>query len=453
MSVDNAFLRLINDGVNNQNNEIVFDRVSTGGASTDMGANFDLRFINQTVGQSAADGMALLFLPTDTYGNSGDGAAPIAWEEPNVANTFAIGFDLWQNENDVSAHWNGVEIQNADVDPAQIDLDAGGWINADVHAEVVPGGSNVTVTLNQGATSITPINNLFVPGFLPYDYRVEFAGRTGGANVTADLDNIVSTQSASPAGDWVSQNFDGGGTQFEAENIGAGSKPRLVTEGGNNFLRLMHAENNQNPSVAFEQVMQTTNPQFSMDFRMNADAAPPAQSRADGFGIALLDVATYGTGNDAPHNGGPFVWELNPGSSGLADAFTVGVDIWDNGGESGNTIRLNYDGTPLGQTDAPFLVNNDVFNNIEFMLEQDGTDSLASLWLTDGLTGTRSLLFDQVAVPGLDLAEFDFRLAVGGRTGGASTNLDLDNIRLVPEPSRALLVVFGFAAMLLRRRR
>ena len=57
----------------------------------------------------------------------------------------------------------------------------------------------------------------------------------------------------------------------------------------------------------------------------------------------------------------------------------------------------------------------------------------------------------------LEGAPDDFRIQIGGRTGGASMDLDLDNINLttsqIPEPSGALLAGLGLLALGARRKR
>ena len=51
----------------------------------------------------------------------------------------------------------------------------------------------------------------------------------------------------------------------------------------------------------------------------------------------------------------------------------------------------------------------------------------------------------------------DFRIQIGGRTGGAAMILDIDNVNLttsqIPEPSGALLAGLGLLALGARRKR
>jgi hypothetical protein len=41
-----------------------------------------------------------------------------------------------------------------------------------------------------GNTTVTPFNNFFVAGLLPYESRVEFGARTGGAAQDTLIDNV-----------------------------------------------------------------------------------------------------------------------------------------------------------------------------------------------------------------------------------------------------------------------
>ncbi|MBN2474267.1 MAG: CotH kinase family protein [Pirellulales bacterium] len=187
-----SFLRLIHDDTGGNVNRITFDRVHAGAAPRVV-ADFDFRLHSNN---SPADGFSFLLLPTSTYGDSGPGTdGSYASEEPNVPGAFAVGFDLYPESsgvNDVSVHYNGGEVFNVTLSNGQIDLDAGVFHHAHVELVEAPGGARVTVTLtpNISGTPVVAINDVLIPGFEPYESRVEFSGRTGGLYVDADLDNI-----------------------------------------------------------------------------------------------------------------------------------------------------------------------------------------------------------------------------------------------------------------------
>lgn len=190
-----SFLRLINDGVNSQENAIAFNVSNQGlNPGNKLIADFDFRAISQ---DAPADGFSMLLLPVNVYGNVGLGHEVVGGqaEEPNIPGVVALGFDFYSNENDASLHF-GSEIVNIDLNPLEINLDEGVFHNA--HLELMDNGSEVVASLILTPDSLgTPgapvvaFSNVVIPGLTDlYQYRVQFAGRTGGVNMTVDLDNI-----------------------------------------------------------------------------------------------------------------------------------------------------------------------------------------------------------------------------------------------------------------------
>jgi hypothetical protein len=190
------FLRLINDGVNYQGNAVAFQQTVTGSFPLIIG-DFDFRI---TSPDDPAYGFAFMLVPTAVYGASGPGAfrAYAEVEEPNYTNVFAIGFDLYphSSQNDVSAHWNGTEFQNVTIPRSTIEMVSGQFHHCQVRLEYAPEGAYVTVVITPNinmpppGSPFTVINRLLIPGLPQYEARVEFAGRTGGLNMSVDLDNI-----------------------------------------------------------------------------------------------------------------------------------------------------------------------------------------------------------------------------------------------------------------------
>ena len=190
------FLRLLTDGVNDNVNVITFDQTAPGPDQT-VRAEFDFRLASA---DAPADGFAFMLIPTSVYGTTGPGfVAPIAFEEPNIAGVFAVGFDVHprtEPRNDVSVHWDGTEYVNVTMPEASINLTAGTFHRALVTLRHISGGALVTVSLvpdinGTARTVYTPVRDLFVPGLDPFSARVELAGRTGALNMNVDLDNIV----------------------------------------------------------------------------------------------------------------------------------------------------------------------------------------------------------------------------------------------------------------------
>ncbi len=192
------FLRLMHDGRNNLRNAAVFD---ASGETTDptnvVYGHFDFRLASATQGQSPADGFSVALIPTATFGETGPGwdhTATVA-EEPNIPGTFAVAFDLWQNLNNVSTHWDGSQIQETAIDTSILDLDNGLFHRAQLVLEQGDGGSSLSLSIipdvhGTPGAAVVLADDLFIPGLDLYSYRVQFSGRTGGAHMTVDLDNI-----------------------------------------------------------------------------------------------------------------------------------------------------------------------------------------------------------------------------------------------------------------------
>ena len=208
-----SYLRLMTDTVNGAFNSVAFRQTAPGLFSTIV-SDFDYRLSNTAA--NPADGFALLFLPTATYGTNGPGVTTQAFgiEEPNYAGVFAIGFDVYPHttQNDVSVHWNGAEKLNVTMSRATFEMVAGVFHHVKVTLQHVTGGARVTVTFTANINGVpaapyTPINNFFVAGLDPYQSRVQFAGRTGGLNLGLDLDNI-NVQFLPPPGLIAFEDFD-----------------------------------------------------------------------------------------------------------------------------------------------------------------------------------------------------------------------------------------------------
>jgi hypothetical protein len=189
------FLRLINDGVNSQNNSIAFPQIAPG-LFDGVRAEFDFRLSSP---DAPADGFAFMLIPTATYGTNGPGfVTPIAFEEPNIPGVFALGFDVHprtEPRNDVSVHWNGTEYANVTMADANVNLTSGSFHRATVTLTHISSGALVTVSLVRDVNGLpspafTLIRDVFVPGLNPFPSRVEFAGRNGALDMHVDLDNI-----------------------------------------------------------------------------------------------------------------------------------------------------------------------------------------------------------------------------------------------------------------------
>ena len=154
-------------------------------------AEFDFPITGQ------ADGMSFALLDTFTWGQAG-AIAVVGnfYQEPNIAASLGVGFDVFNNVetgdlngNHVSIHFNGQRLQ--DFDAGSVNLKSGQWIHAKIIVRPGGGNSDVSVILTpNGGGPVTVCTNFVVAGLQPYESRVMFGARTGGLTADHDLDNV-----------------------------------------------------------------------------------------------------------------------------------------------------------------------------------------------------------------------------------------------------------------------
>lgn len=219
---DKNYYRLTTAGVGSTLNMIAFD-LTAPGATAHVVGDFDFR-IGGTAG-THADGIGIALLPTSVYGATGNG--PSITEEGSSAKDGALGFGLDTFNN------GGIDIGNSglpngsDADEVSVNIlspasnsyflyavDMWGLTNSgyNLHQDSVDdtatpfdhchftvdigtGGAMVSVTITShqqdptGGQPFTVLNAL-VPGVTPYEMRLGFGGRTGGANDGHDIANV-----------------------------------------------------------------------------------------------------------------------------------------------------------------------------------------------------------------------------------------------------------------------
>ncbi|MFC1805640.1 PEP-CTERM sorting domain-containing protein [Planctomycetota bacterium] len=454
------YLRLINDGAGSQANRIGFDRAPDGGVSPSTKLTFDFRGFDSPPQPTAADGFSMVLLPTSAHGVSGAGPSFTA-EEPNVAGALGIGFDLWQDINEVSVHYNGGVIATNNIPIGQIDLDAGAFHRAEVVAQHVAGGSNVTVTLTPDVhgspgTPVTVFSNLFVPGMLPYDYRAMFAGRTGGATMDVDLDNISTDADHTPPTTQVLQRFEGGGSFYEGYLFGVNGPPSVVPgpaimTGGptGNFLRLVNdgVANNRN-SLTFDQTPDFMVPRYDVTAEFDFRATSQGDA-ADGFALLFLPTDTYGPS-------GPGVdWTttaIGAEEPNVAGVVAIGFDL--HPAASVNDVSLHFGSELTNVTLTGIDLDSGLWHHARVEMDKVAGGTNVSLFLTPDIHGAPGAEFQAFSelIPGLD--PYAFRLEFAARTGGLDVSIDLDNIDVrLPEPATLSLLALGGLGLLARRRR
>jgi hypothetical protein len=191
-----AFVRLV-PATAAQTGVIAVDRSATGGFNSVV-STFDFR-ITPPAGVIPGAGLGFALLDTATYGTTGSGQ--LFAEEPNLANSIGVGFDVYRdastpsepNNNHVSLHWNNSQIGTAVI--SSFNLASGKFHRAQVIVRFWSNNAYVTVRLtpdingSPGPTE-TVLENALLPGVAPYQSRVAFGARTGAGWAAHDLDNI-----------------------------------------------------------------------------------------------------------------------------------------------------------------------------------------------------------------------------------------------------------------------
>lgn len=192
-----GFLQLT-PNANGQNNFATFDL-------SDPGANFTasvftFQFRVDMLGAGGADGFSFNYYPTALYGTTGGFAAPpFTPEDPAAAGVLGFGFDTWGNGDPFDANANSADyseislffdgalisrIDDTRLLPTFLDLKDGAWHTVNGVVDTV--GASVSMDVD-GNPIFTAVG---VPGLIAAEARVGFAGRTGGANEQASIDNV-----------------------------------------------------------------------------------------------------------------------------------------------------------------------------------------------------------------------------------------------------------------------
>jgi len=219
----------------------------------------------------------------------------------------------------------------------------------------------------------------------------------------------------------------------------------LGTEGGDSFWHLLH--NGEGSGGNYVSIASTgTAGWASASFTMDLRASGP-DNRADGFSVGFLDVATHGASGVTKVN--------SEEERGLYDnSIGVGFRTF-----NGTNATVNYSGAQSGDV-AYDLPSPGEWGSLQIDLDRGDVEGevlvSATMFNGPGQTGLASDVFDSYSLTGVtDLDEF--RMQVAGRTGGASMNLDIDNLGLtttgVPEPSSSMVVGLALLAFSARRRR
>ena len=451
------YMRLINDGVNNNNNAIAFDQAPDGvNPSGSISVDFDVRFTDSS--GLPADGGSILLIPTGTYGALGNGwGGGGSSEEPNVAGAFAIGMDLHPAEslNEISVHWNGAAITSVNMNDADLDWDAAVFHH--VHAELVEGvgaGGAVAVTVTitpdihgTPGTPYTPIDNVTMTGMGSFaDYRVEFTGRTGGRNVSMDLDNIQVAAGAPLGGTAAFADFsDVSKWVFNGTATQVGDRIRLTED----------AASQRGSAYYVPRLRLADGNAFNAEFSFVIDNPRDGNNAADGLALVLHDD--------------PRGWSALGGLGGAIgqDNITPRLAIIVEDYQTPQLQIRTSTGDEDTQVDLDTSYTAGVRNGAEWFVwvDYDGATDLLEVFLSDMNTkpGTPDLstTIDLVSLFG---GEDELIVGFTGATGGAFAEHDILSMSftgapdavVIPEPATMLAVfaaVAGLGRYVRRRQR
>jgi exo-beta-1,3-glucanase (GH17 family) len=200
-NLEGHFLRLLHDGTGETHlSSVAFDRAAVG-AFPRIVAEFDFRLYGPDLSLDA-DGFAFMHIPTaihSTTGCSKYSDLGFFAEKPRLSKTFAVGFDVYHPTDPydkICVSWD----RNLFPDDRQIDvpfeIDNGVFNHVNIDLRQDGNDSLVTITLTPDIYNpnhddpYTIVHNLRIYNLQPYENRVEFVGRNGGLDISADIDNI-----------------------------------------------------------------------------------------------------------------------------------------------------------------------------------------------------------------------------------------------------------------------
>ncbi|MCA9211992.1 MAG: PEP-CTERM sorting domain-containing protein [Planctomycetales bacterium] len=147
--VVDGWLRVGSDGIGSQQNNVSWDE-QYGGGYTSAVHSFQIRISEgDPTANDKADGFGWKYVNSDLHGTTG--AMYTAGEEPNLAGSLGVGFDIWNNGDmdnnattSVSLHYDGALLKTVDlqseVSPA-FSLETGQPIDVTVAVTIPEPGS------------------------------------------------------------------------------------------------------------------------------------------------------------------------------------------------------------------------------------------------------------------------------------------------------------------------
>ncbi|MDB4521459.1 thrombospondin type 3 repeat-containing protein, partial [Akkermansiaceae bacterium] len=173
-----SFYRLLNN-IGDTGNNIAFPATETAGWETAL-FKMDVRADN-----IGADGFGVGFVDVATHGNElvRPGTGGFSDQEERgylLSNSVGVGFRTFNGTN-ATVSYNG-----AQSDDAAYNLPAGEWVPVDISLTRNGDGVNISTSIN-GENVFTD----FSLAGAPDNFRIQIGGRSGGASMTLDIDNVT----------------------------------------------------------------------------------------------------------------------------------------------------------------------------------------------------------------------------------------------------------------------
>ena len=193
--------------IGTQNNFVPVDQTDPGLFRQSTFA-FDFRI--DSIVNGGADGISFSYLDTSIYGTSGGLAGAIFTpEDPATSGVLGFGFDTYGNAapndytdpntgaefgpnySEISVFSNGSLVARVDDTralPTPFTLKDLAWHHATGVVDFGTGNQDGKISLS--VDNIPVFSDVAVPDLVPFESRVLFAGRTGGAYERASIDNL-----------------------------------------------------------------------------------------------------------------------------------------------------------------------------------------------------------------------------------------------------------------------
>ncbi|MDA7891440.1 hypothetical protein N9B14_02615 [Akkermansiaceae bacterium] len=414
------------------NGESVFSDYALAGAPDD----FRVQIAGRTGGSAMTLDLDNVELVVDKDGDADEDGLSDLWEEKYGLSTSDDGSIDVNNGPDGDPDSDGLTNlveQDKGTDPQNDDSDEDGVPDG------VEDGSGVFVSTEQTGTDPLSADTdgdglsdgvenpllTFVdanqPGTDPNKADTDGDGLSDGIEILSGRNPTVG-EGVGPTNGVLLADFDSDQVAYDPLAVRTpGFLAQTIVEGGpsGSYYHLLDGgEGDAGNYLSFESPKDTTgwrSVQFSMDYRVDRMAA-------DGWSVAFLDIPTHG---DA--------LGVRAGSGGLQDveerglySNSIGVGFRT---FNGTNATVNYNG--VQSNDVAYTQQQGDWGSLDITMQKSSSGNVtldATIYPEIGLFGGGQKVFDNYVLNDVELEQF--RVQIGGRTGGSSMDLDVDNIRL-----------------------